>query len=261
MSEESTGLETTAGQPEAAPTGTTAPESAPVGVEQAPTSDESSFFDPNSIDPALQPAYKNMQASYTKKMQALAAQRKELEGFSTLKTAFERDPHSVLGNLAQQYGYTLTRAQQQAMEEASAPDWQPQSWDDVLKQAETRAEQRILKTLEPILGTVKTMKAQAVESQLDQIDPMWRDYEDQMTSLLAKHPTLSGDLATLYELSVPAEVRESRAYQKAAARMKKTQALGTVSGQSTKPKTVAAPPKVSSFEEAVAAARAKIANG
>lgn len=262
---ETTGPDTGAsGQAETAPQGTTVDAPADASGQAAPSESNDSFFDHASLAPELQTAYKQMQASYTKKMQGISTQRKELESVASLKTAFERDPHGVLANLATQYGYKLTPAQQAALasqQEDQPGEWQPQSWDEVLKKANETTRRELLNELAPILETVKKSKAESVEAQLDQIDPLWRDYEDQMTGLLQKHPTLSGDLATLYELAVPKEKRESQYMQKALAKVRAIGNAGAVSGPSTKPRAVATAPVVTNFNEAVAAAKLKLANG
>ena len=92
----------TEGQPAAAPEGTTAtaPEvstgqaqsQTDAGQGQASTApatpDEPTFFDPNSIPEELKPAYKQMQAAFTKKMQGISGDKQKIEAYN----AFMSDP-------------------------------------------------------------------------------------------------------------------------------------------------------------------------
>src|ERR1051325_9370510 len=67
-----------------------------------------SFFDPASIagKPELEAAYKQMQGSYTKRMQEFAKHRTKIDAYD----AFERDPLGTMRNIAQQYGYQFVQA-------------------------------------------------------------------------------------------------------------------------------------------------------
>lgn len=51
---------------------------------------EESFFDPNSVPEELKPAYKQMQAAFTKKTQEAAQQRKEAEAFRQKAEAYAK---------------------------------------------------------------------------------------------------------------------------------------------------------------------------
>jgi len=105
------------------------------------------------------------------------------------------------------------------------------------------------------------MKKQTIEHQLSDIDPTWQQYEDKMMDNLNSHPTLARDPATLYRLSVPQEVLESRAVQKALKKMEgKAQSSKASSGSTTSRKPQQGiPDKAMSFQEAVEAAKAKLA--
>ena len=53
-------------------------------------SEEDSFFDPNSVPDELKPAYKQMQAAFTKKTQEIAEERKMAEAFKQKAEAYEK---------------------------------------------------------------------------------------------------------------------------------------------------------------------------
>jgi hypothetical protein len=242
-----------AGEGPAAPATDTAPEggngqatasSGNVGTGTTETDpDEASFFDPKAVPEELQPAYKLMQRAFTKKMQALAKDRGKVQFYDQLSA----DPVGNLQKLAAQYGLQLTRAQAQQMASqgqaaaGSTPaDWQPQSWQEVLQKAEERAAERILGQLKPLLGEVQNIKKQSIEKQLEAIDPTWQQYEDEMIENLRSHPSLAGDPAKLYRLSVPQEVIESRATQAALRRFEaKAKSQGAAGGSTTSTKKLA----------------------
>ena len=104
---------------------------------------------------------------------------------------------------------------------------------------------------------MRQLQAQSVEKQLDTIDPMWRRHEEGMQSMMQKHPTLANDISTLYEMSIPAAERESRATQAALAKMRGLEKAGAVSGRQTT-KSTPAGNKVGSFDDAVAEAKRQL---
>ncbi|MHC4635804.1 MAG: hypothetical protein ACYSYU_11445, partial [Planctomycetota bacterium] len=84
-----------------------------------------------------------------------------------------------------------------------------------------------------------------------------QQYEDTMKINLQKHPSLANDPTSLYRMSVPQEVLESRATQMA---LKKLEAKGEsakISGGSTTTKTPSGglPDKPVSFTQAYEAAK------
>lgn len=250
--------------PGQAPSGDPAPQqdtssAAPKGDAGQPsgTTDagpQDTFFDPKELPPELQTAYKNMQAAFTKRMQELSGHRKKIDAYD----AFMADPVRQIQQVAQAYGLKLTAAEaRDVAKDAQAAPEQPQTWDDVYKTAEQRAIERIRKELEPFLNEVRTIKKNSIESQLTEIDPTWQQYEGQMTEMLKTHPTLARDPAALYRMSVPPEVLESRAVQKALAKMDAKAKAAKVSGasQTTKKPASGLPDRPVSFQEAVEAAK------
>jgi len=232
------------------------------------TAPDDSFTDPSELPPELQTHYKRMQGAFTKKMQKLSqqeqTQRQKLEAYD----AFATDPVGSMQRMAAQYGYRMSRAdaqqalqdaQQQPAAQGDTQQWQPQTWDEVLARAEERAERRILERLAPVLGNVQEMRAQTIERQLDEIDPEWRTYEDDMRTNIQTHPTLVKDVAKLYRLSVPDEVIERRATQKALKKFESKAASSKPSASTGPARTAESPPTVNSFDDAVRVAKQMLA--
>ncbi len=206
-----------------------------------------SFFDPASIagKPELELAYKQMQGSYTKKLQEFSKHRPKIDAYDK----FEKDPLGTLRQMAAQYGYQFVQGNPEGPK-----DFQPQSWDDVM----AKAKEEVLKEMAPVFNEVKSLKKQNVESYLDTNHSDWRTYEDQMMETLKTHPSLVNDPDKLYRLSVPEKVWEARATQQAMQRLKATSDNGQVSGGTTVKQTVQTPTGPLNFNQAVEAAKAKL---
>ena len=113
----------------------------------------------------------------------------------------------------------------------------------------------------PMLQEVQAMKKQGIEQQLNEIDPTWRQYEDKMMASLKTHPTLSNDAALLYKMSVPSEVAESRATQKALSKLEgKAQAAQASGGSSTTKQPKKELSENASFDESVKFAKEQLAD-
>jgi len=208
-----------------------------------------SFFDPTSIadKPELLAAYKQMQSSYTKRMQDAAKHRPKIEAYDR----FEKDPMGTMQQLAAQYGFQLVQRGQE-----QPKDWNPQSWDDVM----TEAEKRVLKKMEPVYNELREVKKQNIETYLDSHYADWRTYEGDMMETLQAHPSLVRDPDKLYRLSVPEQVWEARATQKAMQKLKGASEHAQVSGGSTTTKqTTQEPSGPVSFDQAVEIARKRVA--
>lgn len=218
-------------------------------------------FDPKTLSPELQGAYKNMHGAFTKRMQAMSQDRELLDQAKR----FVADPITGMQQMARQYGYQLTRAEAAAaVAQQTPPHWDPRSgeappdWDTVLSAAEQRAEQRLMQRFGPVIENVQKLQAKNIEGQLDSLDPQWRVHEDAMRDNLKAHPTLVNDVATLYRLSVPQEVVEARATQAALNRMQKTTQSARVSGTSSARSASPVPRDVKTFADAVEAAREQL---
>ena len=269
MAEEltTTGTEGTKGQPDEGSLGTTQPGTG--GTEgqsvdgQSGTTDtgslqspEDTFFDPASIadKPELMAAYKQMQRDYGKKMEGIKTNQTKIQAYD----AFNTDPVGTLQQYAKQLGFTLSRAEATQQLQTGG---EPQTWDEVYQTAEERAYARIRKDLDPILGQFQDLRKNNMERLLDDNAPDWRQYEDVMTDNLRAHPTLANDPVTLYRLSVPPEVLESRATQAALRKLQtKTNGSRTSGVSTTKPTSAGDEPDGPvSFNEAVRLAKEKLA--
>lgn len=278
MAEDVTGTNQPEGQVESAPeNGTTettpvsasgqpAKEASPGTTKQRPhVDDESNVFDPQEYERLIKnlpddlqkqanALRKSLQGSYTKKAQQIAQERQKVEAYD----AFSRDPLGQLTQMAQRMGYKLVGGQSQ--EQPAGSNWEPQTWDEVLNKAETLAEQRIMQKLQPLLGEFQNIRKASIETQLAEIDPGWQQYEDAMMDNLQMHPTLAKDPAKLYRMSVPQEVLESRATQRALKKLESKVESGKVSGGSTTTKTpkTGMPDGPISFQQAVELAKKKM---
>ena len=211
---------------------------------------EQTFFDPSNLPEDLMPAYKQMQGAWTKKMQEASKSQSKIEAYNH----FAKDPVSAMHQFAQQYGYNLVQGAPQEK------DWEPKTWDDVLTKAEQVATEKVMAQLQPVLSQVKEIKRSSIEQQLTEIDPQWRMYEDKMKENLNVHQSLVNDPESLYRISVPQEVYQSRAYQKAVKDLKTKASEGQLSGGSKTNKQPSSKPSGKlTFDQAVEAAKAQLA--
>jgi hypothetical protein len=256
-----TGTNGAGGQAAADPSGTTA--QAPAGGDVTSGSSPQttgngpdggaldSFFDPTSIQdkPELMAAYKQMQGSYTKRMQDFAKHRSKIDAYD----AFERDPVGTMRQLATQYGLQVVQPGQ----ESQSPQQEFQSWDDVEKHFFDKFQKKLLN---PVVNEVKNLKKQSIEMQLDKDFPDWRTYEADMMDTLREHPSLVNNPAALYRLSVPPEVLEARATKAAMQKLRGAAENGSVSGASgTTKQTTQEPTGPLNFNQAVEVAKKRLA--
>jgi len=224
---------------------------------------EPSFFDINLLPPeqreVLMPAYKQMQGAFTRKTQEIATHRQKIQEYDQ----FMGDPVGNMQRMAAQMGYSLTKAQAQEAINQQTPDqeWQPNTWTEVLSRAKQEARQEIMQELAPMLGNVQAMRAESIEKQLDSIDSNWRIYEDEMRKNLQLAPALVNDPVKLYKFSIPDDVLEARATQKALARFETKSKAAAVGGKTETSRTMPADEKVTDFNSALAAARRKLSEG
>ena len=263
------------GQSEKTPT---QPEQSPAGGTQAEAIEfVSAEFDslPPEQQSILRPHYekirKELQGGFTKKAQQIAKMRQDYSQKIQAYDQFMSNPVENIMRMGQQYGLNLTPAQAQQVAASQqqtgvGPDWTPNTWEEVfsksgeyvqptieklLREQLTPYQQKIA-LLEQELADVRTTR---VKKQLEQIDPNWQMYEDEMRQVLERHPTLANDIPELYKLAVPQEVLESKATQAALKRYEeKIQAAKIESSGSTKQSGPAKPGKMT-FEEAFQAAK------
>ena len=219
---------------------------------------DEAFFDPKQVPDELKVAYKQMQAAFTKRMQGLKEVEEKIQAYD----AFSQDPINQMKTMAERYGYDLVHQGQQPAPQ-NGEDFQPTTWDQVFEQASEMAERRIMDKLSPMLNEVQSMKATAIEKALDDVDPMWRNYEKEMMENLRLYPEMAKKPADLYRLSVPQSVMESRATQAALQKLENKTKSGAVSGGS---QTTRRPAEnlegegPRTFAESVEAAKKKLAS-
>lgn len=234
-----------------APASTTVSDSGAQTTGTGPAADATpSFFDPASIQdkPELLAAYKQMQGSYTRAMQQFAQHRPAIDAYER----FLADPRGTLQQLAMNYGLQVVERGQDQQ-----PDQEFKSWEDVKKHFFEEFKREMLN---PVVNEVKSLKKQSIEMQLDQQFPDWRQYEPQMMDLLREHPSLVNDPGKLYRLAIPPEVLEARATKAAMQKLKGATENAQVSGGTSVRQTTQAPSGPLTFDEAVEAARKKLAS-
>lgn len=232
---------------------------APTTRDDATGPDEDSFFDPTDLPDELKPAYKQMQAAFTRKTQGLKEQRDKIAAYD----AFNADPVGSIQNLAKHYGLNLTRAEAQAAADGASGNgesWQPKSWDEVIKRIQAETRESLLNELEPVLRDVRDTKRSQIERDLDEQVPEWRQYEEEMTAALNAHPTLVKDPIALARLALPERIFEARATQRALKKLEDRGRSSKVSGgsQTQRPPAGPDPNKRQTFHEAVQNARQQL---
>lgn len=250
-------MEVTATEVTAEPTAPAATETTSEG--QAPTatdSSEESFFDPKAVPDELLPAYKQMQRAFTQKTQEIAQHRNKVKAYDD----FMRDPRTSVANMARQLGITMEQAQDV---KESLKDWQPQTWQEVIDKAKQDAKAELMNELapqlQPIYRELSEVKRSSTEKLLDENVPDWRQYEDRMSELLDKHPSLADDPVILANLAIPQDVRESRAMQAALKKLQSKAAASEVSqGSGIKASSQPAVPGRPTFAQAIDLARARL---
>ena len=211
---------------------------------------------PPEVQKQVNALRKQLQGSYSKKTQTIAQQRQKIEAYD----AFNRDPVGNLTQMAQRLGYKLTQAQQDAIDQNQP--WEPQTWDEVLSKATEKAKQELMQELGPVFSEVQNIKKEGIKSQLSEIDPGWQQYESEMKAVLDAHPSMAKDPAMLYRMSVPPDVMESRANQRALKKMEAKVAGGRVASSSTtnRQPSTGLPTGPVTFQQAYEAAKKKLAD-
>ena len=233
--------------------GTTVTEPAEPSTQQAANN---TFFDPANVPTELQGAYKDMQRAFTTKTKAIADSRQKIDAYD----AFMADPSGQLKLMASQYGLQVvpnSGIEQSPINGGGSPENQsePQTWDDVYKIAGNRIMGDINEKLRPLMESVHKTTATNIENQLKDIDPNWKLYEDEMQSNIKKHPTLVNDVSKLYQVSVPADVLNSRATKDALIKVEQKSKAAKMQGSRGVSRTEPAKSKVNSFQDAVDDAR------
>jgi hypothetical protein len=233
----------------------------PAKAPDKPESEES-FFDPSTLSEELIPAYKQLQAAYTKKTQALSKDREKIQAYD----AFMSNPVENLTRAAQQYGYKLQSANAPAAQGAfggngSEPfgkDWQPQTWSEVRDAMLQVVTQGLSQKFAPLFEGMQRLTTSTVESKLNEIDSNWKMYEDEMTENLRAHPSLANDVSKLYRISVPEEVLRNKYTQAALKKYEEKAQSAKISSQSSVRSSSPPKNKKLTFSEAVEEAKRQL---
>ena len=219
----------------------------------APGPQEETFFDPTDLSPELKLGWKQLQGSYTKRMQALSKEQAKLDEYDR----FKANPVESIKQLAGQYGLSVSAAAAAVAEQQAPQEFDPQDWGDVTK----HITDSVIQQLQPYINQQNTQTQSNIERDLDDALPEWRDYEPQMNQMLTKHPTLSSDPVALAKMVIPENVREGKAMAAAMRKLEAKAAASSVTQGTQTPKgiDITKPPKSAQFSDYVDWARKKIA--
>jgi hypothetical protein len=208
---------------------------------------------PDELKEQAKALQKSLQGNYTKKTQALAENQKKIDAYNAIMA----NPTAAIKQYAAQYGLTVSEA---AAQQANIDPNDPQDWNTVYSTAEERALKKFEEKYGHVFNELQTLKKESIEKTLTELDPAWHQYEDAMLANMQKHPTLAQDAATLYRMSVPPEVLESRATQAALRKLENKGRSANIAGSSTTTKKPGGvdPNAKPSFQEAVALAKQQI---
>jgi len=249
------------------PTGTT--DAAPAGDEGQSISPDrttasgpdqgaqgESFFDPKSIehDPNLVAAYKGMQGTFSKKMDGIRDNQQKIDAYNQ----YIADPMGTVRQIAAQNGMTLVNGQP---EQTGGEEFSPQSWADVVSHVTDQVRAEMTQQYEPLVGEVKNLKQQNIEQYLDNKYSDWKTYESEMIGVLQAHPSMAHDPDKLYQMSLPPEVLEARATERALKKLKGSTDAAMVPGTKRATQTTSDRPTGSlSFDDAVKFAKGQLAS-
>ena len=196
-SEQPEGLATPeSGQSEAAPGGTTA----------APAADSiPGMYDPETW--SGKQVHEHWQPMYTKRSQELAEVRKVASQWQQV----QQNPWPVINEFLQRSGLKAVSAAEQAAfsDELGDTPGQP-TQQDIEQRVNALLEQR----LAPLQRSFQERETNNVIAELSREFPDWQQYESEITQNLQQFPNLAFDIQKLYDMSVPGNVRDARAYQR-----------------------------------------------
>ena len=207
--------------------------------------------------------YTSLNKAFTQKTQALADQRQKVEFVDEFVAMYQKDPDTALGELYKQLGYKPKSVPNPAQKPPGEKDanWQPKTWNEVLDLATERAVTRMRGEMAPVMDKFQEMSSQTIEQKLNDIDPHWRKYEEEMRSNMTRYPEMVNNLPDLYRISVPAEVQDKLAMNAAMRKLDTERQAGRVSGSTAVPRAVDSDGDVNSFDDAVQLAYKKLKSG
>ena len=176
---------------------------------------DTSFMNPNTLPDELKPAFKKMQAAFTKGMQGIASQRDKVKMFDM----FSSDPKEAVKMLAAKAGMTV-------MDGSVKPSGGEKEETETDKYIRKIVREELAPSFESFKKEQAQLKVQTDLAYLDANYPDWYLYEDAMAGLVSKHPTLGRDLDTLYEMAKRAD-EKGESKQKAAGKTEKVITRGS----------------------------------
>jgi len=238
---------------------------APGTSQQTPgsgTTDVEELYDPKELEAQLANAdpkvanqiralAKQLHGTFTKKTESISKSRQKIEAYD----AFMTDPVGEIQKLARQYGIQINQPGQSQPSSQNGEPWEPKTWDDVFSKMRETIMGEVQEYLKPVFSNVQKVTASNIERQLDEIDPVWRTYEDDMKENIRKHPTLVNDVAKLYRISVPEDLLKSKAIQAALKQIDEKTKSSNIHGSHSTSRSEPAPKKATNFNEAVQIAK------
>lgn len=193
------------------------PEEESGGSEEKETGEkeEKAFMNPNELPEELKPAFKKMQASFTRAMQKLAGERQKVE----LAEKILDNPDKAIELIAEATGKNIP---------SSSFESEPTD-DETVAYVKNLAMEAIKPLVNQLGSEVAQLKVQLVQTYLDNQYPDWYLYENEMADLLKAHPSLGNDLDKLYLLAKSAH--EEANLTKARSQKKPTSSTKPSSGR------------------------------
>lgn len=195
--------------------------------------DVKNLFDPNEYPKELQPAFKKMQAIFTKKMQ-------DSKGKLDLVELMESNPEELVAMLAKKTGMTVSKEGVKKEEEVTDTE----KWIVDLIKKHTTGDPETRKAVVQI-QTAHKLK------ELDTTHPDWTMYEDEMAAIVKKYPNMSDDMESVYTLA-------KKSIDEAGAVIKGSKKKKQVSTKTTTKKKVVAKKAPKTPREALEAAWDKV---
>jgi len=208
------------------------------------TDKETQFLNPNDLPEELKPAFKKMQASFTRAMQKVAGDKDKVEMYDKLMN----DPERAVEILAAKVGLKVSK--EGAVTKDKTSDSEADS--ETVRFIKKLIQDELAPRLEGFKQEQAKLAAQAKIVQLNEEHPDWYLYEDIMVDLVKEHPSLKEDTTKLYKLAkaMGEEIgsKEKGAAKKESVITKASSGRGSVTG----------PAKVSTLDEAFELAKKQV---
>ena len=208
------------------------------------TEKEPQFLNPNDLPEELKPAFKKMQASFTRAMQKVAGDKDKVELYDKLMN----DPERAVEILAAKVGLKVSKEGTVTKDKTSDSE----ADSETVRFIKKLIQDELTPKLEGFRQEQAKLTAQAKIVQLNEEHPDWYLYEDIMVDLVKEHPSLKEDTAKLYKLAkaMGSEIED----KKKGADKKESVITKTSSGRHS----VTGPAKVSTLDDAFELAKKQV---